>query len=68
MYSHIISITESWANKDVTDAELELKGYVMFRKDGMGRRGGGALLYVKDTRPAYITHTGGSRLRRSCTV
>ena len=50
---HIIGITESWANKDITDAELGLEGYVMFRKDRMGRRGGGVLLYVKDTIPAY---------------
>ena len=48
---HIIG--ESWANKDITDAELGLEGYVMFRKDRMGRRGGGVLLYVKDTIPAY---------------
>ena len=50
---HIIGITESWANNDITDAELGLEGYVMFRKDRMGRRGGGALLYTKDTIPAY---------------
>ena len=50
---HIIGITESWANKDITDAELGLEGYVMFRKDRMGRRGGGVLLYVKYTIPAY---------------
>ena len=50
---HIIGITEYWANKDITDAELGLEGYVMFRKDRMGRRGGGVLLYVKDTIPAY---------------
>ena len=49
---HIIGITESWANKDTTDAELGLKGYVMFRKDMMGRRRGGVLLYVKYTIPA----------------
>ena len=50
---HIIGITESCANKDITDAELGIEGYVMFRKDRMGRRGGGVLLYVKDTIPAY---------------
>ena len=50
---HIIGITESWANNDITDAELGLEGYVMFRKDRMGRRGGGVLLYIKDTIPAY---------------
>ena len=50
---HIIGITESWANNDITDAELGLEGYVMFRKDRMGRRGGGVLLYIKETTPAY---------------
>ena len=50
---HIIGITESWANNDITDAELGLGGYVMFRKDRMGRRGGGVLLYIKETIPAY---------------
>ena len=49
---HIIGITESWANNDITDAELGLEGYAMFRKDRMGRRGGGVLLYIKDTIPA----------------
>ena len=37
---HIIGITESWANNDITDAELGLEDYVMFRKDRMGKRGG----------------------------
>ena len=50
---HIIGITESWANNDITDAELRLEGYVMFRKDRVGRRGGGVLLYIKETIAAY---------------
>ena len=52
---HIIGIyiTESCANNDITDAELGLEGYVMFRKDRIGRRGGGVLLYIKETIPAY---------------
>ena len=50
---HIIGITESWANNYITNAELGLEGYVMFRKDRIGRRGGGVLLYIKDTIPAY---------------
>ena len=49
----IIGKTESWTNKDATDADLGLEGYVMFRKDRKGRRGGGVLLYVKDSIPAY---------------
>ena len=50
---HIIGITESWANNDITYAELGLEGDVMFRKDIIGRRGGGVLLYIKETIPAY---------------
>ena len=50
---HIIGITDSWANNDITYVELGLEGYVMFRKDRMGRRGGGVLLYIKETTPAY---------------
>ena len=50
---HIIGITESWANNDITDAGLGLEGYVMFRKDRIGRRGGEVLLYIKETIPAY---------------
>ena len=43
-------ITESWANTDITDGEL---GYVMFRRDRIGRRGGGVILYVKESIQAY---------------
>ena len=50
---HIIGITETWANIDITDAELGLEGYAMFRKDRMGRRGGGVILYIKDNIQAY---------------
>ena len=49
---HIIGITESWANKDISDAELGLTGYVMFRKDRLGRRGEG-ILYIKESIQAY---------------
>ena len=42
-----------WANTDITDAELGLTGYVMFRRDRIGRRGGGVILYVKESIQAY---------------
>ena len=32
---HIIGMTEYWANKDITDAELGIECVVMFRKDRM---------------------------------
>ena len=37
------------ANHDITDSELGLEGYAVFRKDRMGRRGGGVLLYIQNT-------------------
>ena len=50
---HSIGITESWAHNDITYAELGLGGYVMFRKDIIGQKGGGVLLYINDTIPPY---------------
>ena len=50
---HIIGITESWANIDITYAELGLTGYVMFRNDRMGRRGGGVNFYDKESIQDY---------------
>ena len=49
----VIGITESWANKDIVDDELALTGYVMFRKDRRERRGGGVILYIKESIQAY---------------
>ena len=46
---HIIGITESLANTDITYAELGLTGYVMFRRERIGRRGGGVSLYVEES-------------------
>ena len=50
---HIFGIIESWANTDTTDAKSGLTGYVMFRRDRIGRRGGGVILYVKESIQAY---------------
>ena len=60
---HIIGITESWAHNDITDAELGREGYIMFRKDRIGKKGVGILLYIKDTYTIIrSTVTGRSRL------
>ena len=50
---HIIDITESWATTVISDVELGMTGYVMFRKDKIGRRGGGVILYIKESIQAY---------------
>ena len=58
---HIIGITESWANTDIKDAELGLTGCVMFRRNRTGRRGGGVILYVKESIQAYEMKLFGSK-------
>ena len=50
---HVIGITEPWANKDIVDAELALTGYAMFKKDRRERKGGGVILYLKESIQAY---------------
>ena len=41
----VIGITESWANGNVLDSELQLQGYQFFRCDRPSdNRGGGVLL------------------------
>src|SRR5688572_29283223 len=48
----IIGIAESWTKPEITDSELVLDGYRLFRKDrenqkSVGHGAGGVLLYVK---------------------
>ena len=50
---HIIGITKLWANKDISDAELGLTGYIMFRKDRTRRKGEGIILYIKESIQAH---------------
>ena len=43
----IIGITENWAHSGVSDAEISLSGYTLFRADRpTDNKGGGVLLYV----------------------
>lgn len=45
----IIAVTESWIDVSSRDyeGEYDLPGYTMYRKDRVGRMGGGVLLYVR---------------------
>ena len=48
----VIGVTESWTHEGINDGEISLKGYTMFRRDrknGIKERGGGVILYVKDS-------------------
>ena len=42
----IIGVTETWGTGEMEDGSLKLDGYVMYRSDRIGRRGGGTILYV----------------------
>ena len=44
----LICITESWANANIGDGEINMNGYTVFRRDRKNRIGGGVLLYVKN--------------------
>ncbi|KAF6027225.1 hypothetical protein EB796_014473 [Bugula neritina] len=50
--SAIVGITESWASNKLLHGELQLNGYTCYRKyrpAETASRGGGVLLYVKDS-------------------
>ena len=42
---HIICLTETWLSSNISDAEVFLPGYSLYRKD-RNREGGGVLIYV----------------------
>ena len=48
---HAIGIAESWCNESISDGELCLKGYNLFRGDRKSGTGGGILLYLHKSLP-----------------
>ena len=42
----VVGISESWANRNIYDAELNINGFNMFRIDRQENKGGGVILYV----------------------
>ena len=51
---HIITLSETWLNKPVKNAEVEVQGYKIFRLDRMGKRGGGVCAYIRTPLKAHI--------------
>ena len=48
----VLGVMESWTHEKISDAEIEMIGYNVFRKDrncemGKKKRGGGVLLYIR---------------------
>ena len=44
---HIIAITETWLDKKIEDAEVDIPGYKIYRKD-RDADGGGVAVYVRN--------------------
>ncbi len=54
-----LGLTEMWLNSSSPEAAISLPGYNVFRRDRLQGKGGGVLLYVKNTKqiiwPSEIT-------------
>ena len=46
---HILAFTETWLDNSISDGEVSLPGYSIFRSDQTNGRGGGIAVYVKET-------------------
>ena len=44
----IITLSETWQNKDIDDNEIELPGYSITRRDRSERTGGGVMIYIRE--------------------
>ena len=55
----IVCIVESWLSQDISDSELAITGYTIFRRD-RNRHGGGIIIFVKDTLSCTILPTSTS--------
>ena len=53
----ILSVTETWAHTEIGDTELFIGGFNMYRVDRTVTRGGGVVLYIKETFRSVIEKT-----------
>ena len=66
----VLGVTESWTHAEISDAEINMIGYKVFRKDrncefGRKERGGGVLLYVREDIIAHELIKDECKQRRS---
>lgn len=51
----ILTLSESWLNASISEAEIQIPGYSCIRKDRSGnKRGGGTVAYIRDGLPFRI--------------
>jgi ribonucleases P/MRP protein subunit RPP40 len=63
----VLGVTESWTHAEISDAEIKMVGYNVFRKDrncelGRKKRGGGVLLYVREDLIAHELENDDSKV------
>ena len=51
----VLCVTETWLNENVTNNEIEINGYSLYRKDWPKCRGRGLCIYVKSDTPVIDT-------------
>ena len=56
-----LAITETWLKPYISDAQIKLEDYSVFRSDRPDRVGGGCVLYVKDDIPISYAHSFSDR-------
>ena len=52
----IISVNETWLNASISDGEVSIDGFDMFRNDRDVRRGGVALYVKQSLKPEIVTN------------
>ena len=52
-----VAITETWANKNIPDSIFAIDGYNLFRKDRIGNKGGGIMLFVNKSLKCFINES-----------
>ena len=45
----VLCISETWLNHKILDEDVDIHGYKCFRKDRIGKTGGGVAIYLKDS-------------------
>lgn len=62
---HVITLSETWLNNNISDDEIKLDNYVLYRKD-RGTRGGGLLTYVTSNLTAELILPSENPLHFEC--
>ena len=50
----VLTFSETWLDESISDSEVKLDGYNMFRRDGPGNCQGGVLIYLRDNLPGKV--------------